>query len=187
MRNKLSTCAALSCASALALSFGCGRDEPNRDLIARRNAHPTPGQQVEKISLVGCLKGSPAKDMLELHGIEMDPLRTDPNVTSTHPATGVLEGSWVAVAATDQLRGLVGQRVQITGEVREPGPDTVGTTGSGVPRSPSSDRVQAPTGTSVVKKEQTEMDPAARASLSSKAGVPLITPERVDPKGERCQ
>jgi hypothetical protein len=126
MRNHFShiAIAILTAASAVA----CANNAPNND---RRDQSGGNRGVDERVSLQGCVQAGPGTNAYELRGVnEAEPERQPQGQDRMEHAPLIERGSWVRLAGgTEDLKNYVGKHVSVTGEIRDRGTNTIGTSG----------------------------------------------------------
>ena len=171
--------AALACAGLL--TSGCSRDVPAR----ATDGQPTAGRMV---TLIGCVAGTPDRDVHRLAQIRLAPAQTPtPGLPPPSPVPGITEGAWVRLdGGANQLNGRLGQLVRLTGEVKDTGENTIGTAGAWGVEAPSGDKSQAASDQHYSEKQKTEAGRIARQSLADGRAATLRVIEVTD-MAERCE
>jgi len=128
MRNHLSHIAVAVFTAALAVA--CANNAPNNE---RRVQSGGDRGTNDRVTLNGCVVAAPG-DSYELRGVS----EPAPETKSTMPPSDrpplIERGSWVRLAAgNDELKQYVGKHVSVSGEIRDRGTNTIGTTGQSSP------------------------------------------------------
>lgn len=108
----------------------------------------------------------------------------DPQRTSTHPPTGIVEGSWVRLTGAGDLPALAGRRVLVSGVIVDTGWSTIGTSVSGVVL-PSGDVSRAASDEPHWKKVKKEAGPIGRESIAT-GTAPEVKVTEIKDLGEGC-
>jgi hypothetical protein len=130
MRNHIShlTVAILTAA----VGIGCtGRnDAVNNDRRAQGGGERGVNQ---RLSIQGCVEAAPGTNQYVLRNVaEVAPAQQPQGADRMEPL--VPRGSWVRlVSGNDDLKNYLGKRVTVTGEVRDPGGNSIGTAGQSSP------------------------------------------------------
>jgi hypothetical protein len=170
------------------LAVGCTDrkdDAANRDRPAQ-----DAGSSSQMVTLSGCVEMAAASNQFTLSSVHLAPAGEQPSDAASTANSPITEGSYVrlSVQDTDQLSGHVGQRVSVTGTIKDSGRDTIGTSGAGkAPNEPASrtDASQAASSQHHSDKVKQEAGPIAQQSLAN-GTAPEIAVQRVTPTGERC-
>ena len=96
-----------------------------RDNVDNPRKVQSGGDRIQRIALDGCVnEAAGGGDQFVLRDVsEVD------SQPQSQAGTAIPRGSWVRLAGGDDLRKYVGKRVKVTGEVRDTGENTIGTSG----------------------------------------------------------
>ena len=137
------------------------------------------------VRLSGCVELSGmASYILQRVHVE-DRQGQDPHRTTSHPGGGIVEGSWVRLSGTRDLRALAGHRVVLSGVLVDPDQRAVGTEGAAGVVLPSGDVSRASTNEFYWTKVKKEAGPIARNSIAAGAG-PEIQITEIKDLGKDC-
>jgi len=185
MRKYVACSIAASCGL---LVWGCGSG-PGSDRHENHGSSATPvasqGRQ-QAVRLSGCvgLSGTAIGGYV-LHKVHIEGRDgQDPQQTSAHPPTGIVEGSWVRLTGAGDLPALAGRRVLISGLIVDSGWSTIGTSVSGVVL-PSGDVSQAAGDEPHWKKVKKEAGPIGRDSIAA-GTAPEVKVTEIKDLGETC-
>jgi len=144
------------------------------------------------IALNGCVGTGPGTQQLFLTQIHIAPLAVQPSDAPTSVASSITEDSRVklvmAAGRDDELTNLVGQRVNLTGTLKDDGRNTIGTTGterSPEQSEPRTDASQAATAQHPSDKARKEAGPIGHRSMNN-GTFPEVLVQKVDGTGEKC-
>ena len=140
----------------------------------------------QAVRLSGCVERSgTAIGGYVLQKVHIEPRDgQNPQQASTHPPTGIVEGSWVRLTGTRDLPALAGRRVLISGLIVDSGRSTIGTSVSGVVL-PSGDVSQAASDEPHWKKVKKEAGPIGRDSIAA-GTAPEVKVTEIKDLGETC-
>ena len=115
-----------------ALTVACANSAPENDRRAQSGGERGTN---ERVTLNGCVIAAPGTSAYELRGVtEPEPERQPQGQEQMAHGPLVPRGSWVRLASgNDELKNYLGKRVSITGEIRDPGTNTIGTSGQPSP------------------------------------------------------
>lgn len=179
MRLKGRCCAAAMVVAAGLVGWGCSDAVPPR----ATEGQPAAGRTV---TLTGCVAGGQDPDAFRLSEIRIDAAHS-PTPDLPPPVPGITEGAWVRLqGSTEELRPLLGQRVQLTGEVTDSGENTIGTAGAWGIEVPSGDKSQAASDEHYSEKQKKEAGRIARQSLANGRAAQLRVLKVTD-IAERCE
>jgi len=113
-----------------ALAVACANNAPNNDRRAQSGGDRGSN---DRITLNGCVVAA-AGNSYELRGVS----EPAPETKSTMPPSDrpplIERGSWVRLAAgNDELKHYLGKHVSVSGEIRDRGTNTIGTSGQSSP------------------------------------------------------
>jgi hypothetical protein len=132
MRNHFShlTVAILTAALAVACT---GRNNAVENERVAQSGGPRGVNQ--RLSVEGCLEAAPGGNAFVLRNVsEVSPAQQPQGQDRMQHAPLVPQGSWVRLAAPqNELDKYLGKRVTVTGEVRDAGGNTIGTSGQSSP------------------------------------------------------
>jgi hypothetical protein len=137
------------------------------------------------VRLSGCveLSGMASYILQRVHVESRD--GQDPHRTTNHPAGGIVEGSWVRLRSTRDLRPLTGRRVVVTGVLIDADQRAVGTQGVDGVVLPSGDVSRASANEFHWTKVRKEAGPIARSSIATGTG-PEVQVTEIKDLGESC-
>jgi hypothetical protein len=163
----------------------CGSKEAS-DRGSSARAEPVASQgNHQAVRLSGCVELSGmASYILQRVHVE-DRTGQDPHRTTNHPGGGIIEGSWVRLSGTRDLRALAGHRVVVSGVLVDPDQRAVGTGGVAGVILPSGDVSRASANEFYWTKVKKEAGPIARSSIAAGAG-PEIQVTEIKDLGEGC-
>jgi hypothetical protein len=131
MRNHISHITIAIATAALAVA--CANNPPDNDRRAQSGGNRGTN---DRVTLNGCVIAAQGNSY-ELRGVS----EPAPEVQGTMPPSDhpplIARGSWVRLTAgNDELKDYLGKHVTVTGEIRDPGTNTIGTSGqaSAAPR-----------------------------------------------------
>jgi hypothetical protein len=165
-----------ACGSKEATGRGAGA-APAEPVASQGNRHA--------VKLSGCVELSGmASYILQRVHVE-DRQGQDPHRTTNHPGGGIVEGSWVRLSGTRDLRALAGHRVVVSGVLIDPDQRAVGTRGVAGVVLPSGDVSRASPNEFYWTKVKKEAGPIAHSSIAAGAG-PEIQVTEIKDLGEGC-
>ena len=130
MRNHLSHLTVAIVTAAVAVACTGRTDRVDNDRRAQGGGERGVNQ---RISLDGCVEAAPGTNAYVLRNVAVIQPAQQPQGGDTAPGL-VTRGSWVRLASgNDQLNHYLGKRVTVTGEVRDAGTNTIGTSGQSSP------------------------------------------------------
>jgi hypothetical protein len=168
------------------LISACGSKDASDHRGTAAPAEPVASQGTQQmVRLSGCLEPSGmAAYILQRVHVE-DREGQNPHRTTNHAGAGLVEGSWVRLSGTRDLRALAGHRVIVSGVLVDPDQRAVGTGGVTGVVLPSGDVSRASTNEFYWTKVKKEAGPIARRSLAAGAG-PEIQVTEIKDLGEAC-
>lgn len=179
--------ATLACA---AMAGACGGDDGAND--ERRAQSPQGAQQdapaAALVSLSGCVQAATGEKQFVLRNVRFEPRQGDPQATTTTSGGhGITEGAWVRLDGAHQdLNAYLGQRVMLTGTVKDDGRNTIGVAGTSGQQQPSGDRSQASSSADKEQKQAREMGRIARESMANGTAAEIAV-QQIQGTGDRCQ
>ncbi|HJR60174.1 MAG TPA: hypothetical protein VJ813_12265 [Vicinamibacterales bacterium] len=185
----LKLCAPVATAAIL---VGCTQEvSPDAD----RNRTPIDNasnqqRQNRPIKVTGCLGPGPGTDQYVLTHVKPAPLAEQPSDMLSSTSLTLPDNSAVRLAVNDddQLRGLVGQTVSVTGLIRDDGRNTIGTSGPPVApdqAEPRTDQSQAATDKHHSDKVRAEAGPIGQRSMNN-GTYPELTVQQLNGTGQKC-
>ena len=165
---------------------GCGsKDATDRGGSAARPEPVASQGNQHAVRLSGCVELSGMASYI-LQRVHVEGRQgQDPHRTTNHPGGGIVEGSWVRLSGTRDLRALAGHRVVVSGVLVDPDQRAVGTEGAAGVVLPSGDVSRASTNEFYWTKVKKEAGPIARSSIAAGAG-PEIQVTEIKDLGEAC-
>jgi hypothetical protein len=172
-----------------AVLVGC-RGEQERTAIDHATNQPKQNQQ---ITVSGCLGTGVGTDQFMLTAVQLAPLAEQPSDAASTTGNPITPDSQVRLAMNDrdQLDGLVGQKVTVTGMITNDGRNTIGTSGPG--QTPANgqvdsrdDKSQAASSQHHSDKVAQEAGPIAQRSMNN-GTFPEMTVTKINGSGEKCQ
>ena len=131
MRKQISHVAVAVLTAAIGIACTGRNDSVNNDRRVQSGGERGVNQ---RLSVQGCVEGAPgAADQYVLRNVsevppEQQPMGQDRATSQSSPI--VTRGSWVRLASgNDDLKNYLGKRVTVTGQVRDAGGNTIGTSG----------------------------------------------------------
>jgi hypothetical protein len=176
-------------AGAAMLSACAGADK--RDDRSALDQSGAKTADARPLSLTGCVGTGPGNQQMYLTQVQMEPMSTQPSDAPSSSGSSITEHSQVRLAmadSDDKLTKLVGQRVTVTGTLRDDGRNTIGTAGrekSPQEAEPRVDVSQAGTDQRHSDKVRKEAGPIGNRSMND-GTFPEILVQRVSAKGEKC-
>ncbi len=171
-----------------ALAGGCGGANDRPD-TREADAASTPSGT---IALTGCVELSPGSGSeFALNNVHLVPPAQQPSATATSASgSPITEGSWVRLAMNDpdELQKHIGQKVSVTGTLREDGRSTIGTSGQGkAPQEPepAADKSRAGASEHHSEKVKKEAGPLGQDSMAN-GNAPQVRVQKIEGTGERC-
>lgn len=175
--------------ASAAILVGC-RGEQDRTAID----HSTDQQRAnQEMTVTGCLGTGTGTNQYMLTSVQVAPLGEQPSDAPSTTGNPITPDAQVrlAMADTDQLEDLVGQKVTVTGRVSDDGKNTIGTAGSGG-QTPANgaldsrdDKSQAATNQHHSDKVAKEAGPMGQQSMNN-GTFPEMTVSKVNGTGEKC-
>jgi hypothetical protein len=168
------------------LIAACGSKEASDRGGSTARAEPVASQGNQQVvTLSGCIElTGMASYILQRVHVE-DSAGQDPHRTTNHPGGGIIEGSWVRLSGTRDLRALAGHRVLVSGVLVDPDQRAVGTRGVAGVVLPSGDVSRASTNEFYWTKVKKEAGPIARSSIAAGTG-PEVQVREIKDLGENC-
>ena len=131
MRNHVSHLTVAILTAAIAVACTGRNDQVNND---RRQQSGARRGVNERLALKGCVAPAPDNQYVLRYVEEVPPAEQPQGQERMEHATLVPRGSWVRLTSGgDDLKNHLGKRVLVTGEIRDPGGNTIGTAGQSSP------------------------------------------------------
>jgi hypothetical protein len=129
MRNHFAHISAALAIAATAVACNGRTDQVGNDRETQSGRNRA---TYSRVSMRGCVQARNANE-LTLQQVVLAPPAEQPNQQETMQDPIIKQGSWVRLAAgedlTEQLRGYMGKEVSVVGEITDPGLNTIGTAG----------------------------------------------------------
>ena len=183
MRNHMSHIGAAVLIGAIGVACSGRTDRVDNPRLAQSGAERGTYQNVK---LSGCLQAAPGTNAYVLNQAAMAPAAEQPAGTEAVEHPIVLEGSWARLTAgSNDLKGYLGQRVEVIGTVQDRGTNTIGTSGKTGDLHDKFARSSRDSGSNPDR----AMPPSTVAPGSADANgmAPLIAVERISRIGGRCE
>jgi hypothetical protein len=176
-------CIAVAAAALAACTQEVNDDQQSRASLSER--------QKMEISVMGCVQAGTGTTAYMLTHVQPAPLGSQPTDAMSAAHLTLADNSAIRLSSedTERLTGLVGQRVTVTGLLRDDGRNTIGTSGAPTPgenqAEPRTDRSQAGTDQSAAEKVREEAGPIGNRSLNN-GTYPEMIVERISGSGQKC-
>jgi hypothetical protein len=129
MRNHISHLTAALLAAAMGIACTGRNESVGNDRRVQGGGNRGVNQ---RISIEGCVEAAPGSNAYVLRNVSEVPAAQQPQGGDRNAL--IPRGSWVRLASgDDDLKDHLGKRVTVTGEVRDPGGNTIGTAGHSSP------------------------------------------------------
>jgi hypothetical protein len=163
------------------LIAACGSKDAGDHRATAARAEPVASQgNQQAVRLSGCVElAGMASYILQRVHVEGGEGQ-NPHRTTNHQGGGLVEGSWVRLSGTRDLRALAGHRVIVSGVLVDPDQRAVGTGGVTGVVLPSGDVSRASTNEFYWTKVKKEAGPIARNSIAAGAGPEIQVTEIKD-------
>jgi hypothetical protein len=160
-----------------------------KDDRQRRESTSEPRQKME-IALTGCVQAGTGTNQYMLTEVKPAPLSSQPTDALSSANLTLSDTPAIRLSSndTEQLTSLVGQKVTVTGLLRNDGHNTIGTSGQpAAEHQPESrtDHSQAATDQHPSEKVREEAGPIGNRSMNN-GTYPELTVERINGSGEKC-
>jgi hypothetical protein len=147
-------------------------------------------KQKMEIAVIGCLGAGTGTNQYMLTHVQPAPLGTQPSDALSSANLTVSDNSAIRLSSndTDRLTKLVGERVTVTGLLRDDGRNTIGTSGKPVSENepePRTDQSQAATDQHHSERVREEAGPIGNRSMNN-GTYPELTVERINGTGQKC-
>lgn len=177
------------------LLTGCGGgDEPRPQRpITTAAEDPAADEHLavgDTVALNGCVEGAPGPGQFVLRNVRFETREgIDPQRDTTTPGPdGITEGAWVRLdgsAQPEELKGLLGQHVSLTGTVVDTGESTIGTAGTAGDKTPAGAATRAAGDEHYAERFKDEAGRIARESLADGTAA-LVRVTEVEGTGQPC-
>jgi len=186
----LKLCVPLASAAVLVACTHEVSDEKGQDRTAIDNATNQQKQHLA-VALTGCLGAGTGTQQYLLTHVQPAPLGSQPSDALSSVNLTLNDNSAVRLSSkdTEQLTKLVGQRVTVSGLLRDDGRNTIGTSGrppvSPNESEPRTDQSQAATDQHHSEKVREEAGPIGNRSMNN-GTYPELTVQRISGTGQKC-
>lgn len=176
--------------ASAAILVGC-RGEQDRTAIDTAANQP---RQNQEITVSGCLGTGVGTNQYMVTAVQLAPLGEQPTDAPSTSGNPITPDSQVRLAHndTDELRGLVGQKVTVTGFVTDDGRNTIGTSGPNQGNTPANGKVEPRDDKSAAASNQHHSDkvaqeagPIAQQSMAN-GTFPEMRVTKISGSGEKC-